>query len=483
MNVLKRASGILLCATALLISGTACGQDSTGNTAAYTLQQCVELAIKNNPDVTQAGFQAQSDRINWQQQRAAMLPTLNGGISHSIYNGRSIDPYSNSYVTQQYNAASYQLNAGLTLWNGSSIQHFIRQYRLAYEASEMDLQQAKDRLTIDVILNYLSVLTINEQLEMAKGQAEVTRRQVERLTIQNREGAISPSDLYKMKGQLGSDELNIVNTENMLEGEKLTLAQLMNIPYSRDMKLEKLAINPAPLAYDATVEEISRNALQNLALVKAADLREQSARNGVKAARGQLLPTLSLSAGVYTNYSSAATTSELMGISDKATDQYVTVNNTKIPVFAPEPQYNSLKIPYGNQWKNNVNTNVSLNLQIPLLNGLQARNRVKQAKISRDQAAFAEKTTRIQLRQAIEQDYLNMRSAFESYKKLADQVQNYTESFRGAEVKFNAGAITSVDYVIAKNDLDNARLNMIAAKYKYALQTKILDYYRGKLSW
>jgi outer membrane protein len=75
-----------------------------------------------------------------------------------------------------------------------------------------------------------------------------------------------------------------------------------------------------------------------------------------------------------------------------------------------------------------------------------------------------------------------MNTAFERYNKLTSQVDDLTISFQAAEVRFNAGAINSVDYLIIKSKADNANINLIAAKYDYILRTKILDFYQGKLS-
>ncbi len=49
-----------------------------------------------------------------------------------------------------------------------------------------------------------------------------------------------------------------------------------------------------------------------------------------------------------------------------------------------------------------------------------------------------------------------------------------------AEVRFNEGASTSVDYVIAKNNLDRANINLIIAGTIMYCALKILDYYQGK---
>ena len=76
-----------------------------------------------------------------------------------------------------------------------------------------------------------------------------------------------------------------------------------------------------------------------------------------------------------------------------------------------------------------------------------------------------------------------MTSAKDRYTVLMEQVKAYTESFRAAEIRFEQGVGTSVDYLIAKNNLDRARSNLIIARYDYLLRTKILDYYQGKPLW
>ncbi|HYM95366.1 MAG TPA: TolC family protein, partial [Chitinophagaceae bacterium] len=74
-------------------------------------------------------------------------------------------------------------------------------------------------------------------------------------------------------------------------------------------------------------------------------------------------------------------------------------------------------------------------------------------------------------------------SASDRYKAILDQVAAYTESFSAAEIRFNSGVGTPVDYLTAKNNLDRANINLINAKYDFVLRTKILDYYEGKKLW
>jgi outer membrane protein len=116
-----------------------------------------------------------------------LLPNLNGSATHSSQ-GRSIDPFTNSYINEQYNFASYGLSSGIILFQGLAAQNLIKQTSLNYQASQMDWQQAKDNATIGVILAYLQVLSNEDLLAQADSQSVYSRKQVERLELLNQQG-------------------------------------------------------------------------------------------------------------------------------------------------------------------------------------------------------------------------------------------------------------------------------------------------------
>lgn len=477
----KHITGLLFCA--ILLTATVHAQ-TTGNTGGIlTLQQCVETAIGNNLLVRQSEYQAQSDKVNYKQAKGSQLPFISGNINHGINQGRSIDPFTNTYANQQINFANYSINTSITLWNGSSLQNSIKQSELTAKASEMDWQQTKDNITINVILAYLQVLSAQEQLNVAKKQVEVTKTQVARLETLHASGAIAPALLYDLKGQLSGDQLTVINVKNTLETARINLAQLMNVPYNATVELENLGATSNPVLYDGTADNIYQTAEQQLAFIKAAEYRKQSAQKRYLAAKAQLLPTLSFNGGFGTNYSSVATRQELLSTADVATSQYVTLSGSKLPVFAPQSSYQSHKITYGDQWTNNLNSSLSIGLQIPILNGLRARSNVNQAKIAEKRTSFEAQTVKTQLRQAVDQAYVNMNAAFERYQALKNQVEDFAVSFKAAEVRFTNGVNTSVEYMIAKNNVDRSNANFVAAKYDYLLRVKVLDFYQGKALW
>ncbi len=475
----KRIIGSLV---GLFVIGQLKVSSQSGNENKLSLKQCVETAINNNLLVRQSDLQMQTGQVNLHQSKANLLPNLMGDLGHGINQGRSIDPFTNAYINQQLTFANYGLSSSVVLFNGFQLKNVIRQNALSNQANKMDLQQTKDNVTLNVILAYLQILNNEEQLQQSKNQAEVTLRQVERLNTMHESGAISPAELYDLKGQLANDELAIVNNQNALNSAKLSLAQLMNVPYNSTTEVEKMTADTLTLRYNNDPASLYDISIKQLAIVKAAEFRKQSAMKSVQVAKGYYYPTVALSGGIYTNYSNAAMRSVPVNTVETSSGDYVNVGGAKVPVMTTRTNYSSRKISYGDQFNNNYNTQFYLSIRVPIFNGFNAKNRVALAKIDLKNAEASAETVKTQLSQNIEQAYFNMTAAMEKYKTLQRQVKDFSESFRTAEVRFNAGAINQVDYLIAKNNVDRANANLILTKYDYIFRLKILDYYQNKLS-
>ena len=458
-------------------------QSADTSVVKYTLQQCIDIALKNNPDVQHREVASDIQSADLLGARGNMLPTLNGEVTHGLNHGRSIDPFTNTYDNQNAKVAGYTLSSSVTLFNDFAIQNNIKQNRLAYDASKMEVQQYKDAVALNVILEYLQVLTNQDLVNLSMQQKDITAKQLERLNILNDEGAVSPNEYYDVKGKYAQDELTLVNANNNLETDKVSLVKLLNIPYNKNMQLERINLSEALAKDKGSTDSIYQAALQNLAIIKAVMLRQQSALYAVKTYRSYQYPYLVLNGGANTNYSSNASTQNYINSTDITSDNYVLVNGVKTPVVEKQDNYSSNKINYGNQFKNNYNNYISLGVVVPLLNNLRTKVQIRTAEANKKDADITLNTTKTQLQQNIEQADINLNTAQQRYDVLNEEVAAYKESFRVAEVKFNAGAINSVDYLVTKNNVDNANINLVIARYNYVLSSMILDYYSGKLSF
>jgi outer membrane protein len=467
----------------LLLSICLHAQITDSTSQKLTLQQCIQIALKNNADVQHREITSGIAKTTWQGSKGNMIPTLNGDLSHGINTGRNIDPYTNTYSNQSIGYDNYSLNSSLTLFNAFAIQNNIKQNKLAFQASEFETQNQREFIALSVILEYLQVLTNEDLLSASIQQRDVSEKQVERLDVLNQAGSISPSLFYDLKGEYANNQLNAVNAQSSLETAKVALAQLLNIPYNKNQQLERLSLSDVEDNTMSNTDSIYQSALKNLAIIKAASLRQSSALYGVKTYRSQRYPSLYINGGLFTNYSNNATTQQYINTTEVSTNSYVLNNGTKLPVVIQQDNFSINKIGYKDQFKNNFNSSLNIGISIPLLNNLRNKTQIKTAILLQKDAEITLNTSKIQLQQNVEQASVNVNSAKSRYDVLTQQVEAYKESFREAEIKFNAGAITSVDYLVAKNNVDQSNLNLIIAKYDYVLRSMILDYYSCKLTF
>ncbi|AHM62875.1 outer membrane efflux protein [Flammeovirgaceae bacterium 311] len=415
-----------------------------------SLQEAIATGLRNNIEIRRSSVRTEAARVTYSQAKANQLPEIGATINHGLNQGRSIDPFTNSYVNQEITYATYSAGASLVLFSGLVQRNTIRQTDYAYSASELELQQARDNLTLNIILAYLQVLSNEDLVEVAIKQVAVTQQQLERLLVLHEKGAVNPPEIAEMTGQLKLEELSLANSRNTLQSARLALAQLMNVPYEGALELERVPLEELVME-DVTTspQETYARAIDELALVKAANLRTQSAVAGIKASRGLFYPTLLLNSNLNSNYSSAAT-------------------------------INGETIYYDDQLRNNIFSNIGITLRVPILSGLNSHYRLKLAKLDLQETDLAEENTRVQLRLDIEQAHLNMSNARERYQILQEQVAAFQEAFRAAEIRFNSGVGTPVDYLIAKNNLDRTGISLVTAKYDYLLRMRILEFYRGR---
>lgn len=414
------------------------------------LEQSIAIALKNNIDVQRSYIQSENAKIGLQQSRANLLPDLNGGVTHGINMGRSIDPFTNTYSNEQVTYAQPYLNSSLTLFNGMSLQNLIKQNSFLYQAAKQEEQQARDNLSLNVTLAYLKVLTDKDLFTISLSQQEVTLKQLERLEIMYQNGSIAPAEYFDVKGQYSGDKLSTVNAANSLENAKVALASLLNISYHKELVLEPLSADQFALIYEGGTEQVYQSALTNYAGVKAADFRLKSAEYRVRASHSGFFPRITFDVGVGSNFSNASRDAQ------------------------------GLPINYFRQYNNNINQGYSVGINIPLFNAFRTKNNVSLAKFALRESNLLSENVRVQLQQLTSQAYLNMEASRERYQNLLEQKEAFAESFRTMEIRFNAGAINSVDYLVSKNNFDRANQNLATNRYDFILRKKILDFYRGK---
>jgi outer membrane protein len=473
---------IFIAATGLLFSTSLVAQTK------WDLQRCVTYATENNLTLKLSDLTTKSNEATYNQSQYSRLPNLNGSAGQSWNYGFGINPATNQIVNTQVWSNNYGLNSSVTLFNGNSINNTIKQNANNVEVAKMDYERAKNDLILNVLNNYLQIVLNRELVEVAKIQAKNTEEQLDRTLKLIEAGRLAEFNKYDLMSQKANDELRIVTAQNNVSAAEVRLKQLLQLPMEDPFELEIPAINdPDENTILTPAAEVYNTAEATQPLIKVADLQIKSADYGINIAKANLYPTLSLNAGANTRFSSAST----LMIRDVTTQ----IIKTQIGFVGETPTTDPSKLVYSQVPRNiprvedggylellnqNLGYFIGLNLQIPIFNRFQVRNSITQATIQRQRTVVQAQQTRNQLRQTIEQSYIDAKAAAKSFAANKVRANALKESTAVAEQRFNLGAINMVEYTLSKNNLAIAQSDMVRTKYEYIFRLKVLDFYMGR---
>jgi outer membrane protein len=425
------------------IATVAAGEDK--QMTKRTLAECIQLAVKANPTLLQNELDVKRAEVNLAQAKANRLPDVNASLQHSLTSGRSQDNSTLQYISSNNSTGNFSLGASLPLFRGFRLFNEIRMRADAKTAGKLTFDTQINNLKLDVITAYIQSLTAQDILRQSEMQTEVTREQVRRAESMHKEGAINPGDYFDLKGQLANDINTIENNRQLLYSSRVKLAALLNMAENQLGELDNIGINETGQRLDE--KQLYNMAVDQLPDIKALDHRIKVAERDIKIAKSYYYPSLSLSAGLGSNYSK-------LGIQGT----------------------------YWSQMRNNVGKYISLNLSVPIFNHLQVYNNVRLAKLDLQTAKFQKEIQQNILRSATSNAVFNLQNASNMITQLRSQNENYAESFRIAKVVFELGNSNSVIFLTAKNKFDNSQIQLVVKQYEWLLQKYINDYYAGSLN-
>ena len=422
------------------------------DTETWKLEECIDYAMENNLDIQESALQVNSSRVNLREDNFQRYPSLNAGGQYINRWGRSIDPTTNQFTTERISSNGLSFRSSMPIFQGFQINNTIKQSQANLQSDRYALEDMQNNIKLDIVSAYMDVIFNQALVENAESQVKTTQAQYELTEKQVVAGALPIANQYEVASQLASDQVNLVTARNDYQLALLILKQLLQIPASEafsvkepDIEVEDYNIS------EYTVSQVYETAEQNQPVVKSAELNQESATYGVKVAKGGYYPSLTINADIFTNYSDIA------------------IDRTN-----PLSDYS-----FWEQYDDNLSQSVSLNLNIPIFNNLNARSNVQSAIIQKDRSRINYERTLNQLRQTIERAYNDAMAASETYQSAQLQVKALEETFRAIEKRYNAGAVNYVDLQLASNNLFQARTQLLRAKYDFIFRIKVLDFYLG----
>lgn len=419
----------------------------------WTLEKCITYAKENNLQIKQAGYDAEIARTNLNTAKNAYLPEANANASQQYYMGRSVNPYTYTFSNNNNNSGNFSLNGSVALFKGFQRRYDIKQSNFTLQAVLMDIEKAKNDLSLNITSVFLELLFYDELIRNDSSQLRVTENQMQMADEMVKSGVKTESYLYDFKTQQAQDYYNLIQDKNNYQTKLIELIQLLEFKSPDDFEIEK------PDKLDILNKPDSLNSYYNLALttlpqVKSAKFRLQSAESNIEYTKGYWYPVLSFNTSLNSGYSSNS--------------------------LLFDATRNKIDYPYNKQVNDNVNMYYGLSLTVPIFNRFQVRNSISTANYNKLKAEAHVELVQKQIYKDVQKSYYDVIAANEkmaSTKVLLDATEL---SFKYADEKLKAGIISVYDYSTMKTKLAKAISDYLQTKYEYIFKMKILDFYAGK---
>lgn len=458
-----------------------CNTDTVAQTI-WTLQSCIDHAFEHNIQIKQSELGNQRAAINHEGSIGAFLPSINASGSHGYNIGTTIDPFTNDWATDMTQSNNLGLSTGVTLFNGFRNHLNLKRAQLGLDIASLNLEQTKNDLALNIAAAYLNILFQEEFVKVAKLNLETTQRQVERVTKLVEAGAAPAADLLDVKAQEASDAAQLISSENARFLAKLNLVQILQLEGDEAANFDiaapqigDLEVSPIPKTATAAVSY----AMNNFPQIRSAEYSVRDAELALDVAKTGRMPRISGSFNIGSGYS--GNRKEWQG--DVVETNFNLLTEEGVNLIYTDYDYTGAEqvvIPFIDQLNANVNQSIFFSMSIPIFNGFSVKNNIDQAKVNVLQSVYNQESTAQILRTSIESAWAD---AIAAQKTLAAQEAALSAAelaFANTELRFEAGAVSALEYADARNRLDNAKINALRTRYDLVFKSKILDFYQGK---
>lgn len=437
---------LMLCS----LASTALLNAQTETKHAFSIQQCVEYAKKNNTQVKNALLGVQIQEQTNRGITASALPTVSAStgvtdylkIPTSLIPGEIFGQPAGTYIPVQF-GTKYNASAGLQLQQllfDGQVFVGLQARAASIEFQKKNVEVTEQNIIVNVYKIYYQLVVSKTQIELL--DANITR--IEKLLHDTKElyknGFAERLDIDKLSVQQSNLKTEKQKALNNIEIGYLGLKTLMGMPVKDELLLtDKITDDEIKNGLVDTAYQYSeRKEFQYLNILKK--LNEYN----IKRYQLSYYPTVSLS-GSY-NKNAQRNQFDFFGKGDWFTTSFV-----------------------------------GLNIAIPIFDGFNKDSKVKQSRLELKQTENNIDNLKLSIDSDVEQARIKFKSAIATMDVQKQNMQLAESVYNQTKKKFEVGTGSNTEINAAQTDLINAQTNYISATYD-AVVAKV-DYYKaiGKL--
>lgn len=395
---------------------------------ALSLERCVAIALKKQPNILAARSAVNVSESRIGQARANYYPQIDLSSGYSkvapvqTAANRSFSPSSQSYD---------QYTAGLTLkqniYDFGKTAAQVRVQSLNLESSRSDLDNVTEQIIFNVKQAYFNVLQTGRARDVAEEAVRQFEQHLEQAKGFYEVGTKPRFDVTKAEVDLSNAKLSLIKADNALKVAKVTLNNAMGVP---DAPEHTLTDNLMFQKFDISLSDAIENAFKSRPDLLSAIAKRKSAEASLEYATTGYYPSVSGNAG----YSLAGE-----------------------------------NFPLGSGW------NAGVTVSIPVFSGFLTKNQVEEARATLNQLKANEESLRQTVLLDVQQAYLNLIEAEERIPASDLAVRQAKENLDIANGRYAAGVGNPIEVTDAQVSYSNARITYIQALSDYKVATASLE--------
>lgn len=391
----------------------------------WTLEECIQTGLQNSLTIKIKQIEVKRTQKQHNSIANNLLPNISFNANQSYNFGSTIDPSTNGRVSSNIQFDNFFLGARMNLIDFNAIAT-SQLAKIDIERAKLEKEVLENEYKLQIGDSFFTTLFTQELLKIQVNQLVNSNINLERIENEVNIGSKPKSDLYDIQLSFALDEKNILETKQLLEIQKTQLFQLLNMEVV-NIEENVLFFNVNVLNQELTIDISSPK-------IKLTTLNYESDLKRIKQAKGNNLPILS----AFYNYS---------------TFYYKPLNQPNINVNS-----------FSNQFSDNQNQQVGLQVTIPLFNGFRNSKNTKtlqfQSEISK--LEIEQETLEVNQQIVLEENKIKQLKILES--KLIE-IQHLSEkTFVTSQSKFEVGQMEAIVFTTVKNQMMTSNFNVLKNK-------------------
>ena len=350
-------------------------QAAIDTTEIISVDQCVELALKNHPAIHMAMSNAEIYKSRIAQAWANYFPTFSAGLSYSR-NDMMVTTV--APPTQRYDLFYVPtLSANMLLFDFGKTKSMADIAKKTYESAEYTLQSSINDVIYNCKSAYYNLLFALQQEQVYEETVKDFELHLEQAWAYYNIGTKPKIDVLTAQYNLGNAKLNLIKAQNTVKIAYVQLSNAMGLPDYTDYQVKD---NLNTKSYDINVDEAVNTAYETRPELLASKKKADASELLVRASKRAFTPDLSGFAS-YSRGGKKIDTDEGYQIGAQLTYSAVNLLSLKKQVDEAKATYQRDLADY-----QNTKQKVYFDVKEAYINLVNAQDSIGVAKLSMDQA-------------------------------------------------------------------------------------------------